>query len=63
MEELKKGLKELRGFAVLWGGGTTVSMGQTPLLVTRGWMINQRVYMEGPMAPAVYVTEDDLVGH
>jgi hypothetical protein len=27
------------------------------------WANNQRVHMEGPMAPAIYVAEDSLVGH
>ena len=29
----------------------------------RDWTTNQRVHMEGPMAPAAYVAEDGLVGH
>ena len=36
MEELEKGLKELWGFAAPWGGGTTVSTGQTPELPETG---------------------------
>jgi hypothetical protein len=35
-------------------GRTTISTNQTT---------NQRVHMEGPMAPAAYVAEDGLVGH
>jgi hypothetical protein len=45
-------------------GGATVSTGQTPPPPAPGdWITNQRVYREGPMAPAIYVAEDSLVGH
>ena len=60
MEELEKGLKELRWFAALWK--EQVSTSQT-LRALRDWTTNQRVHMEGPMAPAAYVAEDGLVGH
>ena len=30
---------------------------------SRDWTTNQRVHMEGPIALATYVAEDDLVGH
>jgi hypothetical protein len=29
----------------------------------RDWTTSQRLHMEGPMAPAVYVAEDGLVGY
>ena len=60
MEELEKGLKELRVFCSPMEGAT-VSTSQTPWS-SRDWSINQRVHMEGPMAQAAYVAEDDL-GH
>ena len=65
MEELEKGLKELRALASSWGGGNSVNQPDlhfhpgTP----RDWTTNQRVHMEGPMAPAAYVAEDGLVGY
>jgi hypothetical protein len=46
MEELKKGVKELRGVA-----DPTVSTDQTPG-APGNWTTNQKVYMEGPMTPA-----------
>lgn len=39
--------------------GATVSTGQTPWDCTT----NQRVHIEGPIAPATRVAEDGLVGH
>ena len=59
MEELEKELG-VGGCSPM--GGATVSTGQTPG-APRDWTINQRVHMEGPMAPATYVAEDGLVGH
>ena len=61
MEELEKGLKELKVFAALWVGAT-VSTGQT-LGAPGDWTTNQRIHMEGPMVLATYVAEDGLVGH
>jgi hypothetical protein len=61
MEELEKGLKELRGFAAPWRGAK-VSTDQTPG-ASGDWATNQKIYMEGPMALATYVAEDGLVGH
>jgi hypothetical protein len=37
-----------------------MSTSQTP---PGDWTTNQRVHMEGPIAPAAYVAEDGLVGH
>ena len=49
MEELEKGLKELRGFQPYVGNNNQL----VRLLGTLGdWTTNQRVYMEGPMDPA-----------
>jgi hypothetical protein len=61
MEEMEKGLKELRGVCKPMEGAT-VSTDQTP---RSSWdrTANQRVHMEGPMALATYVAEDGLVGH
>ena len=61
MEELEKGLKELRGFAA--------PRREQQCQLTRhpralgDWTTNQRVHMEGPMALASYVADDALVGH
>jgi hypothetical protein len=40
----------------------TVSTGQTSWS-SWGWATNQRVQIEGPMAPTTYVAEYGLVGH
>ena len=56
-----KGLKELRGFAAPWREQQCQSARCPGAL--RDWTTNQRVHMEGPMALATYVAEDDLVGH
>ena len=61
MEELEKGLKLLRGFAAPWRE-QQCQLARSPEF-PRVWITNQRVHMEGPMAPAAYVAEDDLVGH
>jgi hypothetical protein len=50
----------------VWGGGVTVSIGQTPSPppeASGDWTTNQRVHIEGPMALAAYVAEDSIVGH
>ena len=66
MEELEKGLKELRQ-VVAPLGLATVSTGQTlpppPPRAPGDCYINYRVHMEGPMFQAAYVAEDSLVGH
>jgi hypothetical protein len=61
MEELEKGLKELRGFAALWRG-QQCQQARGPR-AHRDWTTNQRIHGEGPMAPATYVAQDGLVGH
>ena len=61
MEELEKGLKELSGFAVLWK--EQLCQLARPLRALGDWTSNQRVHKEGPTLPAVYVTEDGIVGH
>jgi hypothetical protein len=43
-------------------GRITISTSRTPQ-TPRDYATNQRVHMEGPMAPATNVAEDDLVGH
>ena len=57
MEELEKGWKELKGVADPWG------LEQYQQARPWSWTTNQRVHMEGPMAPAAYVAEDGLAGH
>jgi hypothetical protein len=61
MEELEKGLKELRRFAALWRE-QQCQPARSPR-APRDWTTNQRVHMEGPVALAKYVAEDGLVGH
>ena len=61
MEELEKGLKELRGFAVPWRG-QLYQQARSPE-DPEDWTTNQRLPMEGPMALATYMAEDGLVGH
>jgi hypothetical protein len=60
MEELEKGLKELRGFAAQWA--EQQCQWARPTEPPGDWTTNQRVHMEGPTAPAVYVVADGLVG-
>jgi hypothetical protein len=61
MEEMEKGLKELRGFAA--PREEQQYQQARPPRAPRDWTTNQRTHMEGPMAPAVYVAEDGLVGY
>jgi hypothetical protein len=61
MEELEKGLKELRGFAAPWREPQYQQA--RPPGAPRDWATNQRVHMEGPMALVAYVAEDGLVKH
>ena len=61
IEELEKGLKELRGFAAAWRKQQCQSAG--PPRAPQDWITKQRVHMEGPMALGAYVAEDGLVGH
>ena len=60
IEELEKGLKELRGFAAP-SGDQQPQLARTPG-APGAWTANQRVHMEGPIAQAAYVAEDGLVG-
>jgi hypothetical protein len=60
MEELEKGLKELKGCAAPW---REQQYQQARPPAPRDWTTNQRIHMEGPMALATYVAEDGLVGH
>ena len=62
MEELEKGLKEMRWGVQPHGESNNVNHAEPPG-APRDWTINQRVHMEGPMALAAYVAEDGLVGH
>ena len=60
MVELEKGLKELKGCAAPQESKCQLDRS---LRAFRDWTTNQRVHMEGPMAPAAYMAEDSLVGH
>ena len=59
MEELEKGLKELRGFAAPWREQQCQQA--RPPRAPGDWTTYQRIYMEGPMALGTYVAEDGLV--
>ena len=61
MDELDKGLEELRGFAAPWREQQCQQ--SRPPGAPGDWTTNQRVHMERPMALATYVTKDGLVGH
>ena len=61
MEELEKGLKELRGFSAPWM--EQQCQPSRPPGAPRDWTTNQIIHMEGPIALAAYVSEDRLVGH
>ena len=57
MEELEKGLKELKGFSNQ-GNNNNINQPELP-----GTKPPTRVHMEGPMAKAAYVAQDKLVEH
>jgi hypothetical protein len=59
IEELEKGLKELKGFATHRKNNIN-QPDPTELPETKP---PTRVHMEGPMAPATHVAEDSLVRH
>jgi hypothetical protein len=61
MEELEKGLKEVRGFAAPFR--EQQCQPAIPSGAPRDGTTNQRIHMEGPMALAAYVAVDGLVGH
>jgi hypothetical protein len=61
MKKLGEGLKELKQFAT-----SQEEQQYQPTRyprATRDKTTNQRIYMEGPMAPAAYVAEDGLIWH
>ena len=58
MKELEKGPKELKGFAA-----PQEEQQYEPTSSPRALTTNQKVHMEGPMAPAAYVAEDSIVWH
>jgi hypothetical protein len=60
MEELKKGLKDLKRFVTYRKKNKINQPDPTELPGTKP---PTRVYMERSMAPATYVAEDDLVRH
>jgi hypothetical protein len=62
MEELEKGLEELRRFAVPWGEQQCQKARHPPEAPT-DWTSNLRVHMEGSIALATYVAEDSLFGN
>jgi hypothetical protein len=59
MEDLEKGLKELKGFAT-HRKSNNINQPDTPKAL-RDETTNQGVHMEGSTAPATYVAEDGLV--
>jgi hypothetical protein len=62
MEELEKGLKELKGFAT-HRKNKIKQPDTSELRVTTSHHHHQRVHMEGPMSSVTYVVEDGLGGH
>ena len=60
MEELEKGLKELKEFATHRKNN---NINQPNPQADRDWTTNQRVHMKGPVASAAYIAEDGLVGN
>jgi hypothetical protein len=61
MEELEKGLKELRGFAAPW---RKQQCQQARTIAALGdWTTNQRIHMERLMVLVTCVAEDRLVRH
>jgi hypothetical protein len=64
VEELEKGLKELRGFEDTWREQQCQQARPAPpTRCSKGWTTNQRINMERPMDLATYVAEDYFVGH
>ena len=61
MEELEKGLKELRVLQL--HGKSNIVNSPNPPEFPGDWTTNLSVHMEGPMALATYVAEDGLVRH
>jgi hypothetical protein len=61
VEELEKGLKELKGFATHRKNNNINQPDSSELPGTKP--PTKRVHMEGPMALAAYVAEDGLVRH
>jgi hypothetical protein len=61
MEELEKGLKELRVFTSPWRE-QQCQQARHPG-APGDWTTNQRIHMEPLMALATYVAEDGLFGH
>jgi hypothetical protein len=61
MEEMEKGLKELKGFTAPWKEQQCQQA--SPPGALRDWTTNQRTHMEGPIELATYVAENGLVGH
>jgi hypothetical protein len=56
-------MKELKGFANPQEEQQYQPTRPPPPQISQGLNNNQRLHMEGHMAPAAYVTEDGLVGH
>ena len=61
MEELEKGLKELRVLQL--HGKSNIVNSPNPPEFPGDWTTSQRVHMVELMAPAAYVAEDGLVRH
>ena len=61
MEDMEKGLKELRGFADPWRE-QQYQQARSPR-APRNWNTNKRIQMEGPMSMAAYVEENGLDVH
>ena len=62
MEELEKGLKELKGFATHRKNNNVGQPDHLPR-VPRDYTTKQKVHMAGPMTLAIYVAENGFVDH
>ena len=63
MEELEKGLKELRGLQPYRGSNSVNRVTPHPPGASGDWTTYQRTHMERTMALATYVAKDGFVGH
>ena len=59
MEELGKGLKELKEFAAPWREQQCQL--PRPPGAPGNWTTSHRIHMEGPVSPAAYMVEDGLL--
>ena len=63
MEELEKGLKELRELSAPWGDDNFNRLDPPTPRAPKDRTTNQRIHMEGHRSSAAYVSEGGLVLH